>query len=124
VGVLARRLDRKIVWASNPSGNHELGLRDVREQTVRRLTRDPHVNFFGRFSPDRTRIVFVRSQKEWVSFRDPTAWDVSLIRVNGTGAASGRGRLSPGVDGRREGDRRPSGPCGCSATMSRAPRGD
>jgi Tol biopolymer transport system component len=82
---LGRRLDGLIVWSSNRSGNHELYLLDLGEQAVRRLTNHPNVDFFSRFSPDGRRIVFLRSQREWVSFRESTAWDVMLINVDGTG---------------------------------------
>lgn len=76
---MGRRLDGRIVWSSNRDGNHELYLVDLRAQTVRRLTDHPHVDFFSRFSPDGTKIVFLRSQRPWVSFRDFTAWDVYLL---------------------------------------------
>lgn len=82
---LARRVDGLVVWSSNRSGNHELYLLDLRDRAVRRLTNHPNVDFFARFSPDGRRIVFLRSQREWVTFRDPTAWDVFLINVDGTG---------------------------------------
>ncbi len=85
VETLASRLDGLIVWSSNRSGNHELYVLDLRQRTVRRLTSNPNVDFFGRISPDGTKVVFVRSQKEWVSFRDPTSWDVYLIGVDGQG---------------------------------------
>jgi len=82
---LSRRLDARIVWSSNREGNHDLYLMDLRSQQVRRLTRHPHVDFFSRFSPDGRRIVFLRSQREWVSFRDDRAWDVYLINADGSG---------------------------------------
>lgn len=82
---LAQRLDAEIVWSSNRDGNHELYLMDLRSQEVRRLTRHPHVDFFSRFSPDGRQILFLRSQREWVSFREETAWDVYLINTDGTG---------------------------------------
>jgi hypothetical protein len=85
VDTLARRLDGLIIWSSNRSGNHELYLLDLRERTVKRLTNHPNVDFFSRFSPDGRQIVFLRTQREWVSFRDPTAWDVMLVNVDGTG---------------------------------------
>src|SRR5262245_40975728 len=71
VDTLARRLDALIVWSSNRGGNHDLYLLDLQSQTVRRLTKDPHVDFFSRFSPDGRRVVFNRSQREYVSPRDP-----------------------------------------------------
>lgn len=82
---LARRLDARIVWSSNRDGNHDLYLLDLRSQAVHRLTRHPHVDFFSRFSPDGTKIVFLRSQRPWVSFREETAWDVYLINADGSG---------------------------------------
>ncbi len=84
---LGRRLDGMLVWSSNRNGHHQLYLVDLRKQSVRQLTNTPNVNFFSRFSPDGRQIVFVRSQQEYVSFRDPTRWDVYLIDIdaNGTG---------------------------------------
>jgi Tol biopolymer transport system component len=82
---LARRLGARVVWSSNRTGNHELYLLDLRARAVRRLTNTPQVEFFSRFSPDGRRILFARSQREYVSPRDPTAWDVYVMNVDGTG---------------------------------------
>jgi WD40-like Beta Propeller Repeat len=84
VTTLAPHLDGMIVWSSNRGGHHDLYLINLRTRSVRQLTRAPSVSFFSRFSPDGRQIVFVRSQREWVSARDPTAWDVYLIQVDGT----------------------------------------
>jgi Tol biopolymer transport system component len=85
VRTLARRLAGQIVWSSNRSGNHELYLLDLATQSIRQLTHHPSVDFFGRFSPDGRQIAFLRSQREGVSARDQTAWDVLLINADGTG---------------------------------------
>jgi Tol biopolymer transport system component len=85
VETLGRRLGALVVWSSNRSGNHELYLLDLRTRTVRRLTNTPQVEFFSRFSPDGRRILFARSQRDYVSPRDPTAWDVYVMNVDGTG---------------------------------------
>jgi dipeptidyl aminopeptidase/acylaminoacyl peptidase len=85
VGTLARRLTGHIVWSSNRTGNHELYLLDLGSGTVRKLTNTPYVEFFSRFSPDGRRILFTRSQREYVTFRDTTAWDVYVMNVDGTG---------------------------------------
>ena len=82
---LGRRVQAKIVWSSNRDGQHELYLVDLNSLHLRRLTDNPHVDFSSRFSPDGTQIVFVRSQREWVSFREDAAWDVYLINADGTG---------------------------------------
>ena len=81
---LAQRLDAKIVWSSNRDGNHELHLLDLRQLRIERLTHHPNVDFFSRFSPDGEQIVFSRSQREWVSFRDVDAWDVYVINTDGS----------------------------------------
>ena len=73
------------MWSSNRTGNHELYLLDLRTRAVRRLTNTPQVEFFSRFSPDGRRILFTRSQRDYVSPRDPTAWDVYVMNVDGTG---------------------------------------
>ena len=49
------------------------------------LTRHPNVDFFSRFSPDGRRVLFLRSQREGVSFRDKSAWDLMVVDVNGRG---------------------------------------
>jgi Tol biopolymer transport system component len=85
VAAIGRRLHGRLVWSSNRSGNHELYLLDLDTQEVRRLTEHPHVDFFSRFSPDGQRILFLRSRKPWVSFRDPTAWDVFVMDAAGGG---------------------------------------
>jgi Tol biopolymer transport system component len=82
---LGARLAGLLVWSSNRGGNHDLYLLDLRSQTVRRLTTHPHVDFLSRFSPDGRRVVFLRSQREWVSFREESAWDVLVINADGTG---------------------------------------
>jgi Tol biopolymer transport system component len=85
VAALAPRLDGRIVWSSNRGGNHDLYRLDLAERAVRRLTTHPHVDFFARVSPDGRQVVFLRSQRPWVSFREQAAWDVMLMQADGTG---------------------------------------
>jgi Tol biopolymer transport system component len=87
-----------------------LYLLDLHRLTVRQLTHNPHVDFFSRFSPDGRRVLFLRSQREWVSFREEGAWDVMLVttlrRHRDEMSESGSGadevgpqiRLLPGID--------------------------
>lgn len=71
-----RGLKAKIAWSSNRSGSHELYLLTLPELKLERLTRNDRVDFYCRFSPDGRELVFVRSQKPWVSERDWKQWDV------------------------------------------------
>ena len=110
VDTLARRLGGLVVWSSNRTGNHELYLLDLRTRTVRQLTHTPQVEFFSRFSPDGRRILFTRSQRDYVSPRDPTAWDVYVINVDGTGERLlARNGYSPAMGPRRGRDHLPAG---------------
>ena len=85
VALLSPQIDGLVVWSSNRSGNHELYLLDLRARSVSQLTRHPNVDFFSRFSPDGRRVLFLRSQREGVSFRDKSAWDLMAVDVNGRG---------------------------------------
>jgi dipeptidyl aminopeptidase/acylaminoacyl peptidase len=85
VETLAGRLGGLIVWSSNRTGNHELYLLDLRTRTLKQLTHTPQVEYFSRFSPDGQRILFTRSQRDYVSPREPSAWDVYVMNVDGTG---------------------------------------
>jgi Tol biopolymer transport system component len=81
----ATRFSGRIVWSSSRSGNHEIYLLELRRGTpvLERLTDDPHVDTFPRFSPDGSRIVFNRSRDPWVSDRNPEPWDVWIMDADG-----------------------------------------
>ncbi len=81
---LAKRLDGRIVWASNHDGNHEIYQLELATLEIRRLTNHPNVDTFARFSPDGTRIVFMRSRPEYASVRQALRWDVWLMNADGT----------------------------------------
>ncbi len=86
LSTLGAAVTGRLVWSSNRGGNHDLYLADLSTQSVRRLTDDPSVDYFSRFSPDGTQISFLRSRREWVSFREEDAWDLYLMKADGTGA--------------------------------------
>jgi len=69
----------RIVWSSNRTGNHELYLVQMPAGRAEQLTEHPNVDFGARFSPDGEAVVFMRSRREWVSFRDKDSWDVMLL---------------------------------------------
>lgn len=74
----------RVVWSSNREGNHDLYLVDLTTGAEHRLTRHPNVDFFSRFSPDGELVSFLRSQQEWVSFREHESWDLHVMEADGT----------------------------------------
>lgn len=83
VSRLSKDLKAMIVWSSNRSGNHELYLINLTNLSVKRLTNNKYVDYYSKFSPDGKKIVFTRSQRPWVSFREKDSWDIYLIDTNG-----------------------------------------
>jgi Tol biopolymer transport system component/uncharacterized membrane protein YbhN (UPF0104 family) len=79
--IIGRRA--RIVWSSNRGGNHEIYLLELPGGDLRQLTDDPGVDYYSRFSPDGGKILFLRSRREWVSFRDSESWDVMLMDREG-----------------------------------------
>jgi len=74
-----------VVWSSNRFGNHDILMMTLPDLQVRRLTDNPHAEYFSRISPDGNRVVFARAQRPWVSQRDPASWDVFMLDLE-TGA--------------------------------------
>jgi hypothetical protein len=63
----------QIVWSSSRDGNHDLFVMNTDGSGVKRITEGDAVDWFPRYSPDGSRILFVRSKKGWVSERDANA---------------------------------------------------
>jgi hypothetical protein len=75
-----------IVWSSSRDGNHDLFVMNTDGSGLKRLTQGDAVDWFPRFSPDGSRILFVRSKKGWVSERDANAegkWDLYTLPADG-----------------------------------------
>ncbi len=76
----------KIVWSSSRVGNHDLFVMSTDGSGTTQLTKGDAVDWFPRFSPDGTRILFCRSKKGWVSERDANTlnkWDLWLMSAAG-----------------------------------------
>jgi Tol biopolymer transport system component len=72
-------LEARVVWSSSRTGSHELYLLTLPELELYRLTDNKYVDYYSRFSPDGSRIVFARSQKPWVSERNHKPWDTYIL---------------------------------------------
>ena len=83
---LGGQLRGRLAWSSNRSGNHEILEADLASGRLRPLTNDPHVDTFPRYAPDGSRILFMRSKRPWVSFRELDGWDLFVMRADGSGA--------------------------------------
>lgn len=80
---IGARLQGRLLWSSNREGNHELYEAEFGSATMRKLTNHPHVDYLGRYSPDGTRIAFLRSRRPWVSFRETDGWDLFVMDESG-----------------------------------------
>jgi Tol biopolymer transport system component len=75
-----------IVWSSSRLGNHDLFVMNTDGSNVHPITKGDAVDWFPRFSPDGSRILFTRSKKGWVYERDANAdgkWDIYTITPDG-----------------------------------------
>ena len=75
-------LKARVVWSSSRSGNHEIYLMKLPDLTLHQLTKNDFVDYFPRFSPNGRSIVFARSQKKWVSERNPDLWDTYILSLD------------------------------------------
>jgi hypothetical protein len=88
-----------IVWSSSRTENHDLYTMKTDGSDVRQITKGDAVDWFPRFSPDGSRILFCRSKSGWVSERDANSsdkWDLFTVGVDGSYAKQVIGNASWG----------------------------
>lgn len=76
-----------IVWSSSRVENHDLYTMNTDGSDVKQITRGDQVDWFPRFSPDGSKVLFCRSKEGWVSERDANSsdkWDLFTIARDGT----------------------------------------
>jgi hypothetical protein len=75
-----------IVWSSSRLGNHDLFVMNTDGSDVHAITHGEPVDWFPRFSPDGSKILFTRSKKGWVFERDANTdgkWDIYTVTPDG-----------------------------------------
>jgi hypothetical protein len=75
-----------IVWSSSRLGNHDLFVMKTDGTNVHPITHGEPVDWFPRFAPDGSRILFTRSKKGWVFERDANTdgkWDIYTVTPEG-----------------------------------------
>jgi hypothetical protein len=84
---IGARVKGQIVWSSSRLGNHDLFVMNTDGSGVHAITSGDTVDWFPRFSPDGSRILFCRSKKGWVREQDanvPDKWDVWSVKPDGS----------------------------------------
>jgi Tol biopolymer transport system component len=83
---IGAKVQGTIVWSSARLGNHDLFVMKPDGSGVKQITRGDNVDWFPRFSPDGSRILFCRSKKGWVYERDANSdgkWDIWTVTPDG-----------------------------------------
>src|SRR3954466_14954527 len=75
-----------IVWSSSREENHDLYTMKTDGSDVKQITKGDQVDWFPRFSPDGSKVLFCRSKSGWVSERDANnsdKWDLYTVPTEG-----------------------------------------
>jgi Tol biopolymer transport system component len=85
---LKGRINGKIVWStSRANSKHDIWIMNADGSEQKPLTKDPNtVDWFPRFSPSGSTVLFCRSKSGWVSETEAevnTKWDLWTIKADG-----------------------------------------
>jgi hypothetical protein len=87
MAAIGKKVPGTIVWSSSRNGNHDLFTMKTDGSDVKSITSGDQVDWFPRFSPDGSKILFTRSKKGWVSERDANdseKWDTYITDLDGS----------------------------------------
>lgn len=83
------QLNGQIVWSSSRANSkHDIWIMNADGSDPRQLTKGDYVDWFPRFSPDGSKIIFTRSKMGWVPEADGEQfdkWNVWYTNTDGTG---------------------------------------
>ena len=82
------KLSGQIVWSSSRANSkHDIWIMDADGGNARQVTKSDNVDWFPRFSPDGSKVVFTRSKMGWVAEEDAEQfdkWDVWSVNTDGS----------------------------------------
>jgi hypothetical protein len=82
------KLSGKIVWSSSRSNSkHDIWIMNADGTDQKQLTKGDYVDWFSRFSPDGSKVMFARSKFGWVNEMDAEMfdkWDIWMINTDGS----------------------------------------
>lgn len=85
---LMGQIQGKIVWStSRANSRHDIWIMNADGTEAKALTKSNQVDWFPRFSPDGSKVMFNRSKGGWVPENDanyPEKWDIWLIGSDGS----------------------------------------
>ena len=84
---IGKKAPGTIVWSSSRNGNHDLFTMKTDGSGTKSITSGEQVDWFPRFSPDGSKILFTRSKQGWVSERDANdseKWDTYVTNPDGS----------------------------------------
>ena len=84
---MGQKVTGTIVWSSSRLGNHRLFTMKTDGSDVKPITQGDNADWFPRFSPDGSKILFCRSKSGWVSERDANnsdKWDIFTVSPDGS----------------------------------------
>ena len=87
---IGEKVKGTIVWSSSRLGNHKLFTMKTDGSGTKAITQGDSVDWFPRFSPDGSKILFCRSKSGWVSERDANnsdKWDLFTVSPDGSNLA-------------------------------------
>lgn len=86
---ISGQIQGKIVWStSRANSKHDIWIMNADGTGAKALTKSNQVDWFPRFSPDGSKVIFNRSKSGWVPENDanyPEKWDIWQIGSDGTG---------------------------------------
>lgn len=81
-------LKGKIVWSSSRSNSkHDLWIMNADGSNIAALTKGDNVDWYPRFSPDGSKVLFIRSKSAWEPESDAEVfdkWNLWMINIDGT----------------------------------------